>query len=101
MQMRAARKTRIARTRNPLPNHYPVPWRGIDRRPFRHLPINRVLVRALVAEASVVTLRNFEFAARRIRQLIDVRIVVLRAIAAQLEIIRVAVLPFAATYRRR
>jgi hypothetical protein len=33
MQMRATRKTRIAGTRNSLPNHYPIPWSALHYDP--------------------------------------------------------------------
>ena len=68
--------------------------RGVDQRALGHIPINGVLVGAGMAELSVVGLRDFKLVARRIRQLVDNRIVVTRAVASQFVIIGVGVFPF-------
>src|SRR5437899_2171264 len=69
--------------------------RRADQRAFGHLPVQRILVRALVAELSVIALRNGEPVARLVRQLIFASVVVAGAVAAEFVIVGVRVLPSA------
>src|SRR5258706_16457887 len=60
---------------------------------FGHLPVNGELVSPVMAEGAVATLGDREAAARSVGQFIDDGIIVRSVAAAELEIIRVRIMP--------